>query len=94
MKKPNRLSSINNLNKELTYMGLTPTQWLLLSLSILVLFAALRLYFIVIVPVILYGALKLEKEQKKGNPDFLNSNKKFKLLKKSYIDSRNLFKYL
>lgn len=75
-------------------MGLTPTQWLILSLAILVLFVILRLYFLFVLPIIFYGAILLEKEQKKGNPNFLESNRKFRALNKSFIDTRNFFKYL
>lgn len=94
MTKKNRLSPIPNLNKEIHYMGLSPGYWLVLSVVLLVLFILLRAYIVVLLPFIFFGAIKLEKIQKAGNPNFIESMINWNKMKKTFCDTRKFFDYL
>ncbi|MBE7443013.1 MAG: hypothetical protein HS119_11225 [Flavobacteriales bacterium] len=94
MKLKNKLSPIPNLNKEIHYMGLSPGYWLTLCVALLVLFVILRAYIVLMLPILFYSATKLEKLQKSGNPNFIQSMLNWNKMKKSFCDTRKLFDYL
>jgi len=92
--KNKTLSNIPNLNKEIIYMGLKPRYWVIIVFLSLFTFLAIKVYaLILIIPTFIY-ILKLEKQAKKGNPNFLKSNANFKRIPKSMIDKNAFLKHL
>jgi cell division septal protein FtsQ len=75
-------------------MGLSPGYWLTLSIVLLVIFIILRVYMVIFLPLIFWGAVKLEKIQKAGNPNFIESMSNWNKMKKSFCDTRKFFDYL
>jgi len=88
------LKNIPNLNKEILYLGLKPEYWLGLILLFFITFLILKIYALALVLPLIYFLVKLEKEAKKGNPNFLKSNTNFKRVPKSIIDPNSIIKHL
>jgi len=94
MATTDRSKTIRNLNKEITFMGLPAGFWLVFTTVLLLAIIVMKIWFLIVIPFLLYGATKLEKLQKESTPNFIKGITDFKTLKKTYHDKRNVFKYL
>lgn len=94
MKESKTLTNIPNLNKEIIYMGLKPGYWLALVLVLFICFLIFKIYALILFIPLIYFLLKLERESKKGNPDFLKSNTNYKRIPKSIVDTDSILKHL
>lgn len=89
-----RYKTILNLNREIKFLGLSPGVWIILSIALLVLILILKIYFLFLLPLLVYGAFKLEKIQKESTPNYMKSISNYNKQKKSFKDERKFFKYL
>lgn len=94
MKKSKTLNNIPNLNKEIVYMGLKPEYWLALILLLFIMFLIFKVYALVLLIPLFFFLIRLEKEAKKGTPNFLKSNANFKRIPKSMVDKNAFLKHI
>jgi len=97
-----KYKTIKNLNRRIYFLGMTSMQLVVVFFSSVVIFIILGVSVGIVgiilaalceIPIIFF-ALKISKENKKGNPSFLKSYLRFSSQKKEFIDKQNILKYL
>lgn len=82
------------MNKQITVLGLAPMQFIILLLSIAVIFFFSRIgAALCLIPVIYFGR-KLAKETKNGNPDFFSSMQNALLSIDTIEDNKHVMRYI
>ncbi len=94
MLKVDHFKNMNNLNRPVLVMGLNPLLFMCLFILLVVSFLGLKFYIIFLVIPIYFLLSKLDKEKKKGNPDYLMSLNIWTSTKKNIVDSDYCFTFL